>query len=1007
MNRAVDYRTDFYSLGATFYQMLTGKLPFTTSDALELVHCHIAKNPVPPHQVCAEIPIAVSDIVMKLMAKTAEDRYQSALGLKQDLEICWRQLELNGEIAHLTPGKLDQSGQFLIPQKLYGRVNEVRSLLEAFNRVSAGSSELMLVSGYSGIGKTSVVNEVHKAIVQQRGYFIAGKFDELKRNIPYAALIQACQTPIEQLLTETDEEIERWKQALLAALEGNGQALIDVIPEVEHIIGSQPSIPQLDAAATQNRFNRVFQQFIRAFAKSEHPLVVFLDDLQWADSASLKLIQNILCDGDTHHLLLIGAERDNEVSPTHPTVIAIKNIEQAGAIVNHILLQPLSLAHASELMCDTLGESLKFEGSSSADGLGVRMRSLMRLACNKTQGNPFFLTQLLQTLHSEQLLDFDFDRGEWTWELEQIQAVGITDLNVVELVARNIQRLSEETQQVLKLAACMGHQFNLDTLTIISEQSIINTADKLWEALEAGLILPLSQAYKIPMFVDDAEQKKWQFDALGVTYKFLHDRIQQAAYSLIPDEQKKTTHLKIGQLLLQKTPESAIEDNIFDIVNQLNIGVELITNSAEKERLAALNLIAGRKAKAATAYEAAVRYLSVGLGLLTASSWQCNYDITLNLHVEAVEAEYITTHYDRAKQLADIVLENASDPLEKVKVYETIVQFYIDQNRMPEAITTAIAALKLLGVSLPEQPSKLGILADSMRTKLTINSVPRQIRGNEREELATLPEMTDPYKIAAMRLLITVLVPAFLSAPNLFPIVTFKMVNLSIKYGNSPQAAYGYALYGWLLCGGLGDIATGYRFGQLALKLVSQFDTRELKCKVINIVNAFIRHWKEHGSQTIPAFVEALQSSLSTGNIEYAGYSSINYCHYTFLIGEELEQVSTAQQPYIDLMQKLKQEYALHSVSTVGQTVLNLLGESAHPCQLVGDRFDEETMLPAIQSANVMTSLFMIYFYKSMLLYLFKQYNAAVENAALAEKYTPSILGFMTLAVHNFYYSLA
>ncbi|HAZ46038.1 MAG TPA: hypothetical protein DDW76_06725 [Cyanobacteria bacterium UBA11369] len=656
MNRAVDYRTDFYSLGATFYQMLTGQLPFTTTDALELVHCHIAKNPVPPHQVCAEIPIAVSDIVMKLMAKTAEERYQSALGLKHDLEICWRQLELNGEIAHFTPGKLDQSGQFLIPQKLYGRVDEVRILLEAFDRVSAGSSELMLVSGYSGIGKTSVVNEVHKAIVQQRGYFIAGKFDQLKRNIPYAALIQACQTLIEQLLTETDEEIERWKQALLAALENNGQALIDMIPEVEHIIGSQPSIPQLDAAANQNRFNRVFQQFIRAFATAEHPLVVFLDDLQWADLASIKLIGNILCDGDTHHLLLIGAYRDNEVSPTHPTVIAIKNIEQAGAVVNHIVLQPLSLAHASELMCDTLGESLKFEVSSSPDGIGVRMRSLMRLVYNKTQGNPFFLTQLLQTLHSEQLLHFDFERGEWAWEIEQIQAVGITDLNVVELAARNIQKLSEETQQVLKLAACMGNQFNLDTLTIISEQSLLDTANKLWDALQAGLIIPLSQSYKIPLFVDDAEQKAAQFNALTVSYKFLHDRIQQAAYSLIPDEQKKTTHLKIGQLLLQKTPESAIEDNIFDIVNQLNIGVELITNYAEKEQIAALNLIAGRKAKAATAYEAAVRYLSVGLGLLTASSWQSNYDLTLNLHVEAVEAEYIITHYDRAKELADIVL---------------------------------------------------------------------------------------------------------------------------------------------------------------------------------------------------------------------------------------------------------------------------------------------------------------------------------------------------------------
>jgi predicted ATPase/signal transduction histidine kinase/tRNA A-37 threonylcarbamoyl transferase component Bud32 len=992
MNRSVDYRTDFYSLGVTFYEMLTGRLPFTTTDPMELVHCHLAKETVPPcqfkiqnlkfksNQIESEaIPQAVSDIVMKLLAKNAEDRYQSAARLKFDLENCLQQLQTTGKIENFQIGQRDIGIKLLIPQKLYGREREVKTLMNTFERVSFGTTEMMLVSGYSGIGKTSIVNEVHKPIVEARGYFIGGKFDQFKRNIPYAALIQAFQNLIRQLLTESSEKIAIWQEKLLNALGQNGQMIVDVIPEIELIIGEQPEVPQLGSTESQNRFNRVFKKFIHVFCQAEHPLVLFLDDLQWADSASLKLIQMLMAETDSQYLLMIGAYRDNEVSPTHLLIETLEKIQAAGAVVNNILLRPLAVSDVGLLVAETLNFG------SETGFIEQPTQPLAELLFNKTQGNPFFLTQLLKTLYAENLLVYNAETGRWQWEIAQIQAIGVTDCGVVELVARNIQKLPKNTQHVLKLAACIGNQFNLDVLAIVNEESTTVTAAQLWDALQSGLVLPLSDAYKIPLVFGQSELGNLTFDDSRVTYKFLHDRVQQAAYSLIPESEKKATHLKIGELLLKNMTSEDQQENIFTLVNQLNFGANLITAQLEKDKLVSLNLIAGQKAKAAMAYEAAVKYLNLGLELLAAESWLQSYDLTFALYIEAVEALYLNSNFEQSKVLAEVALQQANTLLEKVKFYELQIQSYVAQNQMEAAIDTGMQVLEMLGCSLEEElPSELII-----------------------EELATLPAMTDPDKIAALGILNTIITPAYIANPALMQPILLTMINLCIKHGNLPVSTYAYGFYGLLLCGSMGDIESGYQFGKLALRLLNFFDTKEFKCKVLNLFNAHIRQWKEHVNTTIEPLLETTQNGFETGELVISGYAALSHCDHKFFSGEHLDCVAQKLKQYIELLQKQKLEYHVVYGQIAQQRTLNLLGYAKDKSRLIGEAFNEAEVLPKLIEQKNGTSLFYAYLSKTILLYLFKDYAQAVDTARMAENYAASASGLITVAEHNFYYSLA
>lgn len=989
MNVAVDVRSDLYSLGATLYELATGSTPFSHDDILELIHSHLAREPIAPHERNTELPPMLSAIVLKLMAKSPEERYQTASGLKADLEVCLKQWRETGHIEPFTLGEHDMSDRFLIPHKLYGREAEIAVVQAAPARVSQGNSELLLVSGDPGIGKTALVQEIYKPLTRQRGYFVSGKFDQYQRTTPYSAFIHAFSVLIHYVLTESDAHIEFYRTRLLETLGANSRVITDVICDLEQIIGPQPPVTKLDSTEAQNRFNLAFRKFVGVFAQPEHPVVVFLDDLQWADHASLSLLEQLMTDVDSKHLLIIGTYRDNEVGPGHPLELTLDVLHEAGTTINAIALHALGEDAVAHLIAETLHTNR------------TSVQQLAHLVHAKTGGNPFFINEFLKSLYVEELITFNYEQGQWMWDIAQIESRDITD-NVVELMAHKVTQLSPACQEILKLAACIGSTFDLSRLSMVADQSPQDVARILMESMTEGLVLPLSTAYKLMTLAIPG-----LVNFRSVEYKFSHDRVRQAVYSLIPSDEGMAIHLRIGRLLHKTMATDQHGGQIFDVVNQMNQGLPLVNSQDEQIHVAELNLQAGRYARDSAAFASAWTYFKTGVDIVAGlsddeenDSWSFAYDLTLALYSRAAFTAYVIGDLDEMERLTSVILDRANTVLDMVVVYDIRIQAHMSQNNMQEAIQVAILAMDMLGEPLPAQPTMEDV-------GLALQQTLGGLAGTSVDELIDLPTMEDPHHLAVMGILGRSISAAYLVAPELFALIALKQVNLSVAHGNANVSSYAYIAFGIILCGIVGDIELGYQFGQLALRLIDRLNARDIAARTMMAANFLVRHWKEPIRDYLPDFVEAYKTGLETGDFIHAGYSGYHYCYMAFHSGVELSRCEEELISYRHSFVRIRQSIPMVWNDIEIQVVYNVQGRSDNLYHLKGEAFDEDTGLPKLQQANDVTTIFSIYYFKLILAYLFDDYERAVGLIAEGTPYIGGALGLPYVPTWVMYSSLA
>jgi predicted ATPase len=912
MNRLLDCRSDFYSFGVTLYELFTRRLPFT-GDALALVHQHLTQPPVPVHELEPDIPRPVSNIIAKLMAKTPEERYQSAWGIKADLERCRAQLAAHDRIAPFALGLQDVPEYFHLSQRLYGRDEELKELLAAFDHVTHGGRELMLVAGYSGIGKTCLVQEIFKPLTERRGYFITGKFEQLQRNIPYSALAKAVQDLVRQLLTESDDELQSWRDKLAGALGQSGQLIIDMIPEVELIIGPQPALPELSPAEARNRFNLVFQSFLRVFHAPEHPLVIFLDDLQWSDGATLELLEIMMTDDGIRHLLLIGAYRDNEVSDGHPLLAMLDGLARQGAPLRKIVLSPLNLGQLTEFVADTLYCDVR------------AATPLAELVQAKTGGNPFFGGQFLNALYQEGLVRFSAlvdddgpdERPRWRWDMTRIERLDITD-NVVDLMIRKLKKLPPQTVRVLELAACLGGQFDLPTLAIIDKRKPKETYADLFPAIQDGVLLPTSDLeFLEPENVGGP---------LGFLHcRFLHDRVQQAAYALIEDDSKPGLHLEIGRLLLASTDEPSRSERIFELVDHLNQGRELITMPGERIELVRLDLEAARKAKLATAYGAALRYLENAMSTF-GGDWEHQYALTRSLFSERAELEYLNGNHARSEALIEEIWARA-ELLDRVEAYAQLITQHTLLGKNDDAMAVAAKALAPLGIHFPSE--------NELKAELDIElaQIERGLEGRTVASLIDLPPMADPRVMVAMKVLMTVHTAIFFANHyELYSWVLARMTNLSMQYGNVPESAKGYASFGNTVAANLGRYELGFELGMLGLRLARKYDDNSLKCKACLILSMFLNHWVQPIAMAEAFDEEGQRAGMYSGEFQFVGYllfygRTANRFHG----GEDLDQLLADVKNHLAFTRKVKNSLSTDNLLGALLVMSNLVGSTHAP----------------------------------------------------------------------------
>jgi PAS domain S-box-containing protein len=967
MNRSIDARSDLYSLGVTLYQMLTGSLPFTAAEPMEWVHCHIARKPMPPSERLETIPAVISALTVKLLAKNAEERYQTAAGLERDLRRCLAAWETHQRIDAFPLGQQDTSDRLFIPEKLYGREREIATLLAAFDRVvTSGRPELVLVSGYSGIGKSAVVNELHKALGPPRGLFASGKFDQYKRDIPYATLAQAFQSLIHALLSKSDADLAGWREALREALGPNGRLMTDIVPDLKLLIGEQPPVMELPPQQAQSRLQLVFRRFLSAFARPEHPLTLFLDDLQWLDAATLDVLADLLTQADVKQLLVIGAYRDNEVDSDHPLMRKLAVIRNEGAFVHGINLVPLAREDLGRLIADML--------SCTPDLAGP----LAQLVHEKTDGNPFFAIQFISTLAEEELLRFDHDAERWRWELDRLHAKGFTD-NVVDLMVGKLTRLPLATQAALQQLACLGNTAEITMLSMVLGKSNEDIGSDLWDAVRLELV-----------------------EHFEGSYKFAHDRVQEAAYSLIPERLRAEAHLLIGRLLAAQTPAEKREDSIFEIVNQLNRGATLITSRDELERLAELNLLAGQRAKSTTAYASALIYLTAGEAMLPEDSWDRRHELSFALALHRGECEFLTGALTEAEQRLAALSNRAADTVEHATVTCLRADLYTTLDQGSRAIAVGLDYLRHLGIDWSPHPTE-----DQARHEY--DQIWSQLDGRSIESLIDLPLMNDPASLATLDVLAKIGVPAFYTDANLLSLITCRAANLSLEHGNCDASCSAYVWLSMVAGPCFGDYRTDvYRFGQLGFDLVEGRGLKRFQARTYMDFGDSVLPWTRHVRAGRDLVRRAFEVANRVGDLTCASHCG-NQLNTNFLFaGDPLDEAQAEAERGLAFAQKMRFGLGIDFIATQLGLIRTLRGLTPKFGSFDDEQFDERRIERRFSENPDLAFGECWYWIRKLQAHFFAaEYSAAIKAASRAHRLLWSSVSMLETAEYHFYAALS
>jgi PAS domain S-box-containing protein len=966
MNRSIDSRSDLYSFGVTLYEMLTGSLPFTASDPMEWVHCHIAMQPVPPDERLTDVPAPVSAIILKLLAKTAEDRYQTAAGVESDLRRCLAGWQTRRRIDAFPLGEQDTPDQLLIPEKLYGRAREIDTLLASFERVvTSGTPELVLVSGYSGIGKSSVVNELHKVLVPPRGLFASGKFDQYKRDIPYATLAQAFRSLTRPLLSKSEAELRNWREALGDALGPNGLLIVDLVPELKLIIGEQPPVPDLPPQDAQGRFQLVFRRFISVFARPEHPLALFVDDLQWLDAATLDLLEDLLTQPDVQHLMVIGAYRDNEVDSAHPLMRKLEAIRQAGATVQEVVLAPLSREDLGQLLADCLHCEPE------------RASPVAQLVHEKTAGNPFFVIQFIHALAEEALLTFDHGHVRWSWDLNRIHAKGYAD-NVVDLMVGKLNRLPLRTQKALQQLACMGNSAEFALLAMVFQDSKAEMHGDLREAVRTGLVLHSEQGYR-----------------------FLHDRVQEAAYKLIPEELRAEAHLRTGRLLAAHTPPEKLEEGIFEIVNQLNRGSHLITSAEERERVADLNFIAGRRAKSATAYASALKHLAAGRILLSEETWDHNYELIFSIEYLMAECELLTANMVAADKRLSMLAQRAKGGHDIAVVTRLRLTLYTALDRSDRGAEVCLEYLRGGGTEWSLHPTRDEVMREYDRIWSLVG-------GRQIEELVDLPLMTDPDVLDALDVLTEVVTPALFCDENLSSLVICRMVNLSLEHGNSDGSCFAYVWLAIIAGPRFGNYKDGFRFGRLGYELVEKRGLTRYQARTYISFGNLVMPWAKHALEGRDLVRRAFDAAYRIGDLTFAAYSWNELITNFLTVGDPLAEVQSEAENGLAFAQRARFGLVIDIITTQLGVIRTLRGLTPKFGCFDDERFDELRFERHLSNDSVLALPECWYWIRKLQARFFAGDHASAIDASLrAQRLLWTSPSFFERAEYHFYGALS